>query len=201
MSLAEPVSAQVTGDDGEARIDHVEVLAYELPTDGPGGTETDGTIEWSSTTMVVCLVSAGGTTGLGYSYGPKACAALIEDELAGSLLGEDATAVRRRWQAMTASIRNAGRPGVGMMAVSAVDTALWDLKARLYGLALVDLARPRAGRRPRLRVGRILQLPARAPRGPARRLGRGRDPAREAEGVKASRRRPRAPRRRARGDR
>ena len=39
---------------------------------------------------------------------------------------------------MTEEIRNAGRPGVGFMAVSAVDTALWDLKARLLGIALVD---------------------------------------------------------------
>jgi L-alanine-DL-glutamate epimerase-like enolase superfamily enzyme len=39
---------------------------------------------------------------------------------------------------MGAAIRNAGRPGLGFMAVSAVDTALWDLKARLLGVPLVD---------------------------------------------------------------
>jgi L-alanine-DL-glutamate epimerase-like enolase superfamily enzyme len=40
---------------------------------------------------------------------------------------------------MFAGIRNAGRPGVGAMAVSAVDIALWDLKARLLGLPLVKV--------------------------------------------------------------
>lgn len=34
----------------------------------------------------------------------------------------------------TETVRNAGRPGVCSMAVAAVETALWDLKARLLGL-------------------------------------------------------------------
>ena len=120
-------------------IQRIEVLAYEIPTDGPEGKESDGTLEWDSTTLVVCLVHAGGVVGLGYTYGHQACALLIEDKLASSLLGEDALAVKERWLAMAESIRNAGRPGVGMMAISAVDVALWDLKARLHGLPLVDL--------------------------------------------------------------
>jgi hypothetical protein len=36
-------------------------------------------------------------------------------------------------------VRNMGRPGVGMMAIAAVDVALWDLEARLLGLPLVHL--------------------------------------------------------------
>jgi L-alanine-DL-glutamate epimerase-like enolase superfamily enzyme len=47
--------------------------------------------------------------------------------------------VEGAWRAMTHQLRNAGLPGAGMMAVSAVDVALWDLKARLLGVALVDL--------------------------------------------------------------
>lgn len=39
---------------------------------------------------------------------------------------------------MQGVIRNAGQPGVGAMAVSAVDIALWDLKARLMGVGLAD---------------------------------------------------------------
>ena len=45
---------------------------------------------------------------------------------------------------MVAACRNLGRPGVASMAVAAVDTALWDLKARLLGLSLattLDAAR------------------------------------------------------------
>src|SRR5437763_17047535 len=40
---------------------------------------------------------------------------------------------------MGAALRNAGRPGVGFCAISAVDLALWDLKARLVELPLCDL--------------------------------------------------------------
>jgi L-alanine-DL-glutamate epimerase-like enolase superfamily enzyme len=40
---------------------------------------------------------------------------------------------------MVQAIRNPGRPGVASMAIAAVDTALWDLKARLLKLPLVSL--------------------------------------------------------------
>jgi L-alanine-DL-glutamate epimerase-like enolase superfamily enzyme len=43
------------------------------------------------------------------------------------------------WQAMVRAIRNLGRPGIASMAISAVDVALWDLKARLLDMPLVDL--------------------------------------------------------------
>jgi L-alanine-DL-glutamate epimerase-like enolase superfamily enzyme len=123
----------------DVAVERLEVLAFELPTDGPDGKESDGTLEWSSTTMVVVLVEAGGETGLGYTYAPRAAAVLVEDELAPVVLGADAFAVSELWQSMTRAIRNAGRPGLAMCAVSAVDVALWDLKARLAKLPLVDL--------------------------------------------------------------
>jgi L-alanine-DL-glutamate epimerase-like enolase superfamily enzyme len=40
---------------------------------------------------------------------------------------------------MIHAIRNLGRPGIASMAISAVDTALWDLKAKLVDLPLVTL--------------------------------------------------------------
>ena len=40
------------------------------------------------------------------------------------------------WRSMFQQLRNAGQPGIGSMAASAVDIALWDLKARLLGLPL-----------------------------------------------------------------
>ena len=117
----------------EARVERVDVSAYTIPTDEP---ESDGTFEWDSTTIVVVEVAAGSETGLGYTYGPKAVAALIDENLAQTVVGSDPFA--NLWDEMGRSLRNAGRPGIGSMAVAAVDIALWDLRARLLGVSLVD---------------------------------------------------------------
>ncbi|MBP0456851.1 enolase C-terminal domain-like protein [Streptomyces montanisoli] len=115
-------------------VDAVRVHAFKVPTDGPGGREQDGTLEWDATTMVLVEVDGGGTTGIGYTYGDVTVASFIESTLVPVLTGCDALAPPAAWHSMFTAIRNAGRPGVGAMAVSAADTALWDLKARLLGL-------------------------------------------------------------------
>jgi L-alanine-DL-glutamate epimerase-like enolase superfamily enzyme len=124
----------------DVAVDRLDVAAYTIPTDEP---ESDGTLEWDSTTIVVVEAHAGGETGLGYTYADAAAGTLVDSKLADVVRGRDATAVHAAWLAMGAALRNAGRPGVGWMALSAVDIALWDLKARLLGLplaALVDRA-------------------------------------------------------------
>ena len=120
----------------EAPVESIHVSAYELPTDEP---ESDGTLEWDSTTMVVVEVGAGGATGLGYTYADVAAAKLVDSKLAELVHGRDPMAVRQTWRELGAQLRNVGRPGVGFMALSAVDVALWDLKARLLELPLVDV--------------------------------------------------------------
>jgi len=102
------------------------VSAYTIPTDAP---ESDGTYEWDSTTIVIVNVRAGGKTGLGYTYADIATAKLIDDHLKKIMIGRDAMSIQDCWAAMVRSIRNLGRPGICSMAISAVDTALWDLKA------------------------------------------------------------------------
>jgi L-alanine-DL-glutamate epimerase-like enolase superfamily enzyme len=52
------------------------------------------------------------------------------------VVGRSPLDTARIWEAMSRSARNAGRAGLVAMAVSAVDTALWDLSARLLGLPL-----------------------------------------------------------------
>jgi L-alanine-DL-glutamate epimerase-like enolase superfamily enzyme len=117
-------------------IERVEVSAYNVPTDAP---EADGTYRWDSTTMVLVEVTAGGETGLGYTYADTSTARLVRDKLAGVVRGRDALGVPGAWSAMVDSIRNLGRPGIASLAISAVDAALWDLKGRLLGLPLVTL--------------------------------------------------------------
>ena len=118
-----------------ARVEGVEVSAFTIPTEEP---ESDGTLEWESTTIVIAEVAGGGERGLGYTYGDLAVRTLIESKLAPVVEGADALSAAATWSAMQRSIRNAGQQGVGAMAVSAVDVALWDLRARLLGVALAD---------------------------------------------------------------
>jgi L-alanine-DL-glutamate epimerase-like enolase superfamily enzyme len=86
----------------------------------------------------VDVASAGGR-GLGYTYADTATAELIRRVLAPRVRGTDCMDVAGAWWAMVRSIRNLGRPGIASMAIAAVDTALWDLKARLLQIPLVAL--------------------------------------------------------------
>jgi L-alanine-DL-glutamate epimerase-like enolase superfamily enzyme len=107
-----------------------------VPTDAP---ESDGRAEWDSTSVVVVEASASGETGLGYTYSSIAAGTVVEKQLVDVVRGRDAFAIGEAWEAMAVALRNAGRPGIGFCALSAVDQALWDLKARLLRLPLVDL--------------------------------------------------------------
>jgi L-alanine-DL-glutamate epimerase-like enolase superfamily enzyme len=120
----------------ETPVETVSVCVFTVPADAP---EADGTFAWQATTIVVVALDAGGERGIGYTYADLATATLIEEHLAAVVRGSDALAPQRAWWAMTRAIRNLGRPGVAAMAISAVDVALWDLKARLLGLPLARL--------------------------------------------------------------
>ncbi|HVB54941.1 MAG TPA: enolase C-terminal domain-like protein [Candidatus Acidoferrales bacterium] len=114
----------------------VSVAAYTVPTDSP---ESDGTLAWDKTTLVLVHASAAGKVGMGYTYADVATAGLIEHTLIPLIRGTDAMAVPDCWSAMRHVIRNLGRPGICSMAIAAVDCALWDLKAKLLDLPLVSL--------------------------------------------------------------
>ena len=120
----------------QAEVTGLDVSVHTIPMEEP---ESDATLEWDSITMVVVEAHAGGQTGLGYTYGPPAVGELIESKLADLVQGADALTPQAAWASMQEGIRNAGHPGIGAMAVSAVDVALWDLKARLLGVCLADL--------------------------------------------------------------
>lgn len=117
-------------------ITRISANAFTIPTDAP---ESDGTIAWDRTTLVVVEIEAGGKTGLGYTYADSAAADLVRRMLASQLEGRDAFAIEAHWAAMNAQVRNIGRPGIAACAISALDIALWDLKARLLDMSLARL--------------------------------------------------------------
>lgn len=121
---------------GAAPIEQLEVGAYRIPTATP---EADGTYEWDSTTLVTVHALAGGKRGFGYSYGSPAVVSLIREQLAGEVIGLEAVAIEAAWAAMVRQVRNVGRPGIAATAISAIDSALWDLKAKLLDVPLVTL--------------------------------------------------------------
>lgn len=120
----------------ENAIDCLTVSAFEIPTDSR---EADGTLEWDSTTLVIAAISAAGKTGMGYSYASTAAAVVIDHTLRDVVVGRDPMDIAGAWRAMRRQVRNIGEPGIASAAISAVDIALWDLKAKLLDVALVSL--------------------------------------------------------------
>jgi L-alanine-DL-glutamate epimerase-like enolase superfamily enzyme len=114
----------------------VRARAYKIPTDGP---EADGTFAWHATTIVVVEIEGGGRTGLGYTYTDPSAATLATGLLAEAVGGIDALDPPRAWAAMQHAVRNVGHEGVAATALSAVDAAWWDLKAKLLDLPLCVL--------------------------------------------------------------
>lgn len=112
----------------DARVERLDVSVFTIPTDRP---ESDGTLEWTSTTMVIVEALSNGRRGLGYTYSDASVAQLISGRLASVVEGMPAFDVPGAWMAVVGSLRNAGARGPGAMAIGAVDAALWDLKARL----------------------------------------------------------------------
>ena len=119
-----------------ALIEKIEVSCYTVPTETP---ESDGTLKWDKTTVVLVEATAGGRQGIGFSYADVSTGKLIESLLADVVKGMNAFDVAGAHAAMLHQIRNLGRPGIASMAISAVDNALWDLKARLFDCSFLDL--------------------------------------------------------------
>jgi L-alanine-DL-glutamate epimerase-like enolase superfamily enzyme len=122
-------------DDGPV-VREITAAVYVIPTDAP---EADGTLAWDKTTMVLAFARAGAAQGIGWTYAAAAAQSVIAEVLAGAVVGRSALDVPGAAEAMARAVRNIGRPGIAATAISAVDIALWDLKARLLGCSLAQL--------------------------------------------------------------
>jgi L-alanine-DL-glutamate epimerase-like enolase superfamily enzyme len=122
--------------DDSGRITDIKVDSYSVPTDEP---ESDGTFEWDKTIIIIVRINAGGHAGLGYTYGDLSTAVFIRENLKPVILGKDVFS-SSLWDELRMKCRNLGIPGIGSMAVSAVDIALWDLRGRMLGMPVYILA-------------------------------------------------------------
>lgn len=120
----------------DSQIRKIEISVYTIPTDAP---EADGTLEWNSTTMVVAEMAAGNAVGTGYTYGNRATAVIAETLAEKCLLHQSPFDIPRLHQSLLREARNDGTRGIAAMAISALDVALWDLKARLLGCPVAQL--------------------------------------------------------------
>jgi L-alanine-DL-glutamate epimerase-like enolase superfamily enzyme len=117
-------------------VESLKARAFEIPT--ATEEESDGTLVWDSTTLVLVQAEADGLSGLGYTYCHPSAVSVVTGKLAGAVEGADALMPERAWASMQVQARQLGHAGIAAMAISAVDIALWDLKARLLGVCLAD---------------------------------------------------------------
>ncbi len=120
----------------EPSVERVNVSAYRIPTDAPEG---DGTLQWDSTTLIVCEIYAANLNGLGYTYGNRATVCVADHLADKCLIHRPAFDIPSLYASMLHEVRNDGSRGIASMAISALDIALWDLKARLLGEPLIHL--------------------------------------------------------------
>src|SRR5579872_5005858 len=83
---------------------------------------------------LVEIVGEDGASGWGEAFGPARLTAPIVDYYKPLLVGADALATEAIWQSLYNRLRDHGQKGLAIEALSAVDIALWDLKARHLGL-------------------------------------------------------------------
>jgi len=112
------------------------ISAFRIPTDKP---EADGTADWDSTVVVLVELTAGDTTGLGFSYASESASHVAKELADKVILHKDPFDIPALHSAMDRLSRNWGRPGLVSSAISAIDICLWDLKARLLGRPLISL--------------------------------------------------------------
>jgi L-alanine-DL-glutamate epimerase-like enolase superfamily enzyme len=93
--------------------------------------------------ILATVVDAEGREGVGYTYtvgrNGAAIVASLRNEIAPLLVGEDSARIEHLWHKVWWALHYGGRGGPVAMAISAVDIALWDLRAKRAELPLWKL--------------------------------------------------------------
>ena len=123
------------GVNGQQQVNPLDV--YDELRPAPYVDKPSGTKETRTSAIYLRIRTAGGIDGL---YGPieKSAAMVVQEELRPFLIGKDALAGERLWDEMYRSNRHS-RDGFYMMAISAVDNTLWDVRGKFYGVPVYRL--------------------------------------------------------------
>jgi L-alanine-DL-glutamate epimerase-like enolase superfamily enzyme len=122
-----------------AQIRTLETGHYRIPLPVALSDSTHGVMT-AFEVVTVRVTDADGQEGVGYTYttghNGGAIADLLRREVPGLVTGRDADLVEQLWQTVWWGLHYGGRGGPTVLALSAFDMALWDLKAMRAGLPL-----------------------------------------------------------------
>jgi len=123
-------------------IRSVETGHYRIPLEVALTDSTHGTMT-AFEIVTVRVVDADGQDGVGYTYttghNGGAIADILRREIPDVVGGEDADRIEFLWTKVWWALHYGGRGGPVVLALSALDIALWDLKAKRAGLPLWKL--------------------------------------------------------------
>lgn len=125
-----------------SRIERVEILMVDLV---PKVKRVDAIQSFvSQETPIVRITDSDGAIGTGYSYtigtGGPSVMELLKRTLVPALIGREAMEIERIWRDLLFLTHATTTGAITSIALAAIDTALWDLKARKLGLPLHLLA-------------------------------------------------------------
>ncbi|WP_372802799.1 mandelate racemase/muconate lactonizing enzyme family protein [Paracoccus seriniphilus] len=95
--------------------------------------------------LITCTITdADGQSGTGYTYtggkGGSAIVAMLQDDIAPFLMGQDARRIDQLYDGMQWHVHYVARGGIASFAISAADIALWDLRGHAEGAPLWQMA-------------------------------------------------------------
>ncbi|ATN35645.1 mandelate racemase [Rhizobium sp. ACO-34A] len=125
-----------------AKIERIELKMVDLR---PKVERTDAIQSFvSQETPLVVITDSDGATGTGYSYtigtGGSSVMRLLADHLSPRLIGRDADMIEAIWHELEFATHATTIGAITSIALAAIDTALWDLRARKQSLPLWKLA-------------------------------------------------------------
>jgi L-rhamnonate dehydratase len=100
---------------------------------------------WPPEKVVTTVIDDRGRAGVSVTNGGAVVGTIVRDQFARLLVGRDETDIATLWELAFRSILPFDRSGFAMMAVAAIDIALWDLRARREGRDIADLVGGRRG--------------------------------------------------------